>query len=218
MSIKNLGLYAILLSFTLSSLVLTANAAEQQKKSKQSAPFELKGTKLGMTFDDFKNLYSTVADKCSDESGDKVCHFYAIVGFEDSSGCKSDDRVKGYCDAPKAPELNSISGCDVGDWYFTFVDSKLEREEIMFDNSCFTSVKLGFSQKFGKPSSIKSSKVVSGGGASFSNSTLTWKGSDGLLILVERDYSINLSSVVLVSHSNIKDRSKKLLDKSANDL
>ena len=123
--------FKIVLTTTLISVlnVSVAYGADQKKKSIPN-PIEIKNTKLGMPLDEFKNMYSTLS--CADDENMYTCHYYSILS--ESGDAQMQEHIHGYKNPIEAKELEKIADCFVFDWFFTFSNEKLVREEIVFAN------------------------------------------------------------------------------------
>ena len=206
--------FKIVLTTTLISVlnVSVAYGADQKKKSIPN-PIEIKNTKLGMPLDEFKNMYSTLS--CADDENMYTCHYYSILS--ESGDAQMQEHIHGYKNPIEAKELEKIADCFVFDWFFTFSNEKLVREEIVFANECYSLVALGFKQKFGDPSNTKNSKVKTKGGAEFNQVENTWASKEGKLTLEKYGTTIENSIAVLVNEEYLK-RKVETIQKKAGDI
>lgn len=202
-----------------SSISSIAFGAEKKKsviaeQTKTSVPFEIKKTRLGMSFAEFSSLYPIVAGRCKDDGGMKTCDFYAHA---DADQCQLERRMLGYCKPPRVPELETVADCRVMTWYFFFLEGKLGHEEIQLESKCYSSISLGFLQKFGKPNKTENSKIKTKGGGEFNQVEQVWLSNEETMTLEKYGTSIN-DTYVTLSGSEYRKMKSKEIEKKAGDI
>jgi hypothetical protein len=171
--------------------------------------YELKGDRLGMSLEEFKAKYHRVvkgtdhpAPACSkEEDGFVTCT--TIFMFE---------QIKDESVAP------TIAGVPTDSLLYEFMDGTLFRISASFSKSNYTTVRDGFIAKYGKPSNVKMLSVQNKMGGQFPSTETRWLNGLSSIILVERSYRLDNSSMLMEHIALSKAASFRSSKSSADDL
>lgn len=186
-------------------------------------PFDLKGDSLGMGLSEFKEKYARSipgnnkdAPFCSDASpGKKIVtllsedwhHDAGIINcritypFEDMKGGKP-----------------SLAGAPADMLVYHFVDEKLFKISAWINHSDYRKVRDALLDKYGKPTSKKTSEYTNNFGTRFTGETLVWSNSSSTINLIERHGRVDSSGVYFLHKKLNQTAEGKSPAPNANDL
>lgn len=164
-------------------------------------PLEVKGDRLGMSLQDFKQKYhrdvrgDAPAPFCSDGRGSKagvalfLKPWHAEAGVVGCSSYYPYEMTRG--------EGPTLAGQKTELLVYHFVDGALFRVTVLFPRKGYESVRDAFVTKYGAPDRSKTDELQNSFGAKFSSENLAWFDTTGDLNLQERVGNVDRSMLVL---------------------
>lgn len=198
--------------------ILTAIASMLIAGGAQAEPYDLRGFKLGMTLDEFRAApypdeakYEGLHVLCSGDAGaDRASGGWELnvyrpekkVGVIRCNHFRTDRSIS----VPRVMEANmNVAGVGV---YQTFEFApapgdgalRLFRISIRSNMQYWDQFWSGYTEKFGKPSNIKTEKVQNKMGAAFDKMTATWANKESSITLEQRTSKVDHMGITYLHH------------------
>jgi len=191
---------------------------QQAQLPPQNRPFELKGARLGVPLEMFKQKFQRAganhpAPFCTDENPQKdnpALHYKASfqkAGIVHASVAAPEDRD------PASPDRPTIAGFPAQSFVYHFVDGKLYQITIAFDRTNFAQVNEAITTKYGNPASKKGIKYDNYVDDSFDAVATVWGNSVSEITLVEFAGSRD-RSLILFQHKDLKKLAEERIRQS----
>lgn len=206
-----------LLIIMICAQAVTARACAVPQSTLPAAPYELKGDQLGMSLTDFKTKHYHLPEgdpKCSDDYPPPQ-HAVVAIEVKYPPGVVACKIFFPFEERP-VPKT-TIANVPVSYQVFYFVDGKLFKIEIIFNEKDFEVVRAAFEDKYHSPAKSETKNYQNGFGASFEGKNLTWQNDASIIIM--RQFGVDLTrSTIVFLHTALAKEAEARAPKQKPDL
>ena len=177
---------------------------QQMQIDPEHRPYELKGDRLGMTFEMFKGKYhraipndSSCAPCCSDDHADIDNPSLLYRGEYAKAGIVHARTTFPFEETGTSANKPTIAGAPAQQFVYKFVDGQLYEITIFFEHKDFDQVMAALKVKYGQPSGKDGRTYQNPFGASFSGEVVLWSNAASEMTILERAGKLDQSLLVL---------------------
>jgi hypothetical protein len=177
---------------------------EQGALPKEQQAFEIKGDRLGLPLEFFKNKYyrvvsGEVAPFCSDRRPQLENPFLAYKPYYSQAGIVCATIHFPFEEIASKDAKITVAKVPVELFIYKFIDEKLYEMSFLLDHADFSTLQEAFTAKYGKPTASTTSVYTNGFGAKFSGDSLAWQNKVSSIALFERAGKVD-QSFAIISH------------------